>query len=211
MSKALKFLSEARPESMSAYFSFLKSNGKSLDDTTRALISIITKVANQTEAGLLQYSRKALQNGVSEDQVLDALMMAFPVLGLSKIIWAVDILLDAGLLNQETDHEADKIEPANSWYRISRLDDLPDNETVPVAVGERYLYVTRNATACRVFEARCTHHDSNLFPTKIANGEVECPLHGWRFEIASGRCLSGGRDLREFQIKIEDDVLYALW
>ena len=60
MSKGLKYLIESRPEAMEAYFSFLRANGDSLDPRTRTLISIITKVANQTEVGLRQYAKRLL-------------------------------------------------------------------------------------------------------------------------------------------------------
>ncbi|MFP6780133.1 MAG: carboxymuconolactone decarboxylase family protein, partial [Gammaproteobacteria bacterium] len=83
---------------MEAYFSFLRANGDSLDPRTRALISIITKVANQTEAGLRQYAKKAVANGVTSDEILDAILMAFPALGLTKTVWAVDVLIECIVL-----------------------------------------------------------------------------------------------------------------
>ena len=58
MSKALRYLAEARPEAMEAYFSFLRANGSRLDPKTSALISIITKAVNQTDSGLRQYAKR---------------------------------------------------------------------------------------------------------------------------------------------------------
>lgn len=206
MSKALKYLSEARPEAMSAYFAFLKNNGSSLDEKTRALISIITKVANQTESGLLQYTKKALQGGVSQEEVLDALMMAFPALGLTKILWAIDILLEENVIN-ETDGTSAK----ENWREIGKLDDFLDGQTSVKDVAGNPVFITRDSPAVRVFDARCPHHDSNLSHTAIRAGEVECPLHGWRFDVSTGQCVRGGRDLRERKVKIEDGVISALW
>ena len=51
MSRALSFLMNARPEAMRAYFDFLTDNGSRLDPKTRALISVITKAAVQTDKG----------------------------------------------------------------------------------------------------------------------------------------------------------------
>ncbi|MCW8956245.1 MAG: carboxymuconolactone decarboxylase family protein, partial [Gammaproteobacteria bacterium] len=94
MSDALNYLIKARPEAMTAYFSFAKESGRHLDTRTRDLISVITKVAVQTENGFRQYLTRALRNGASPHEVIDALLMAFPVLGLAKIVWATEILLD---------------------------------------------------------------------------------------------------------------------
>ena len=94
MSDALNYLLKARPEAMGHYFSFLKDAGKHLDPKTRDLISVITKVHAQTERGFRQYLGRALREGCTPMEVLDALLMAFPALGLAKIVWAVDIILD---------------------------------------------------------------------------------------------------------------------
>ncbi len=93
MSDALNYLLKARPEAMGHYFAFLKDAGKHLDPKTRNLISVITKVHAQTERGVRQYVGRALREGCTPAEVLDALLMAFPALGLAKIIWAVDIML----------------------------------------------------------------------------------------------------------------------
>ena len=93
MSDALSYLVKARPEAMGAYFSFMKDAGSRLDPKTRNLISVITKVHAQTENGLRQYLKRALREGATADEVLDALLMAFPALGLAKIVWAIDVIL----------------------------------------------------------------------------------------------------------------------
>jgi alkylhydroperoxidase/carboxymuconolactone decarboxylase family protein YurZ len=90
MSDALSYLIKARPEAMKAYLTFLKDTGKHLDPKTRSLISVITKIDSQTERGLRQYLPRALRDGASPHEILDAILMVFPTLGLAKIIWAVD-------------------------------------------------------------------------------------------------------------------------
>jgi nitrite reductase/ring-hydroxylating ferredoxin subunit/alkylhydroperoxidase/carboxymuconolactone decarboxylase family protein YurZ len=97
MSDAIDFLLKARPDAMPHYFAFLKQCGTRLDPKTRDLISVITKVHAQTERGFRQYVKRALKDGCSVEEVLDALLMAFPALGFSKIVWAVDQLLEMDL------------------------------------------------------------------------------------------------------------------
>ena len=60
MSDALNYLVKARPEAMTAYFTFLKRAGDNPDTKTRDLISIITKVHAQTEGGFKQYLTRAI-------------------------------------------------------------------------------------------------------------------------------------------------------
>jgi len=52
MSDALNYLMKIRPDLMKSYFGFVKQAGEHLDPKTRAIITVITKVDNQTETGL---------------------------------------------------------------------------------------------------------------------------------------------------------------
>ena len=122
MSDALSYLAKARPEAMGHYFAFLKDAGTLLDPKSRALISVITKVYAQTERGLLQYTRRALAEGCAPAEILDALLMAFPALGLSKIVWAVDVLLASEL--EEFSLENVGVRP--DWRRLGAVTDFND-------------------------------------------------------------------------------------
>src|SRR3990167_2246428 len=104
MSDALNYLVKARPTAMTAYLKFLKEAGKSLDPKTRALITLITKVATQTENGFRQYLVRARQDGCTPREILDAILHAFPALGLTKIVWAIDILLDMDIPEFRAEH-----------------------------------------------------------------------------------------------------------
>ncbi len=206
MSKALDYLSKARPDAMEAYFSFLRANGSALDPKTRALISIITKVANQTEPGLRQYARKAVREGTTPDEILDAIMMAFPALGLSKTVWAVDILLECGVFPELPDIAA----TTARWHDVCAAD-----QAVPVRLvehEERPLYVAHRDGSWRAFEARCPHHGTNLSACRIQGETVECPLHGWRFDLHTGACTRfGTQDLHEFPARAEAGRVLVQW
>ena len=117
MSKALDYLLHARPKAMQQYFGFLKEAGRHLDSKTRAIISVITKVDNQTEAGFRQYLHRAMQAGVTADEILDALLLAFPTLGLTKITWAMDLLLEMDL----PEFRLENLERQGHWHDVAAV------------------------------------------------------------------------------------------
>ncbi|GAA6138113.1 hypothetical protein NBRC116583_18600 [Arenicella sp. 4NH20-0111] len=55
--------------------------------------------------------------------------------------------------------------------------------------GKRYGLVYLNER-WQAFSAVCPHRLGPLNQGKIIDGSVECPWHGYRFEISSGRCLT---------------------
>ena len=116
MSDALTYLLKTRPGPMGHYFKFLKEAGGSLDPKTRGLISVITKVHAQTARGVKQYVKRALADGATANEVLDALLMAFPALGLAKIVWAVDVLLEMDL----PEFRIDTLVAEPAWHPLGK-------------------------------------------------------------------------------------------
>ncbi len=208
MSDALNYLIKARPEAMGSYFGFLKKAGEHLDPKTRDLISVITKVAVQTEPGFRQYLTRALREGCTPNEILDALLMAFPVLGLAKIVWAAEILLDMDI----PEFRPENLDAKPAWHKIAALNVIPVEETQYLEVDGRHLFVYRTAESTEVYDSRCPHQVTDIPHLALEGGKLTCPKHGWAFDIASGACVEkGNRPLNRFQHKEEDGWLMAYW
>jgi nitrite reductase/ring-hydroxylating ferredoxin subunit/alkylhydroperoxidase/carboxymuconolactone decarboxylase family protein YurZ len=208
MSDALSYLVKARPEAMGAYFKFLKGAGAHLDPKTRNLISVITKVHAQTENGLRQYLTRALREGSSADEILDALLMAFPALGLAKIVWAVDIILGMDL--PEFRLGAADIPPR--WHDAASTASLKEGKTAYIDCDGRNLFVYRKGATLKVYDSRCPHQVTNIPHLALEGTKLTCPKHEWAFDIATGRCIANGdRPLNEFPHKVEKRRLWVYW
>jgi nitrite reductase/ring-hydroxylating ferredoxin subunit/alkylhydroperoxidase/carboxymuconolactone decarboxylase family protein YurZ len=208
MSDALNYLVQARPEAMTSYFTFLKKAGQHLDPKTRDLISVITKVAVQTEAGFKQYLMRALRDGCTPNEVIDALLMAFPVLGLAKIVWATDILLAMDI----PEFRPENLDAQASWHDITAAADIPMEETTYFEVDGRHLFVYKDASEIRVYDSRCPHQVTDIPHLALEGTTLTCPKHHWKFDIRSGACTAvGNQPLKRFDHKIENDRLLAYW
>jgi len=208
MSDALDYLVKTRGETLGHYFAFLKECGTHLDPKTRNLISVITKVDAQTERGFRQYLGRALREGCTPMEVLDALLMAFPTLGLAKIIWAVDIILEMDIpgfhpeaLNQPT-----------QWHDVMASADIPDGEVVRTECDSRGLFVYRDQQNIQVFDSRCPHQSTDIPELALDGSTLTCPKHQWEFDAHSGACIKKGNSpLRRFDSRIDNGRLQALW
>ena len=135
MSDALDYLVKTRPDAMTSYFKFLKETGKSLDPKTRMLITVITKIATQTEKGLRQYLPRALDAGATPNEILDAILHAFPALGLAKIVWAIDILIDMDI----PEFRAENLGVENAGMKSGRqIRSLTARSPTATAMGAAY-------------------------------------------------------------------------
>lgn len=208
MSDALEYLVKARPEAMTAYFAFLKQAGKHLDPRTRDLISVITKVAAQTDKGFRQYLMRALRNGATPNEVLDALLMAFPVLGLTKIVWAADILLEMDM----PEFHPENLDAQERWHTIVDLDKVPAGQVTYADCDGRNLFVYRNGDDVRVYDSRCPHQVTNIPHLALEGLRLTCPKHHWAFDVSTGECVDkGNRPLTRFESRAENGKLMAYW
>ena len=208
MSEALTYLVKARPEAMQAYFRFLKDAGSRLDPKTRNLISVITKVHAQTENGLRQYLTRALREGATAEEVIDALLMAFPALGLAKIVWATDVILRMDL--PEFRLAVAAAEPA--WHDVAALADLADGRATRLDCDGRGLFLWRKGRTVKVYDSRCPHQATNIPHLALDGSRLTCPKHEWAFDVATGRCVAkGDRPLNAFPHKVAKGRVLAFW
>jgi nitrite reductase/ring-hydroxylating ferredoxin subunit/alkylhydroperoxidase/carboxymuconolactone decarboxylase family protein YurZ len=209
MSDALNYLIKARPEAMKAYFTFLKESGKHLDPKTRSLISVITKIDSQTERGLRQYLPRALRDGASPHEILDAILMAFPTLGLAKIVWAIDILLDMDI----PEFRIDLLDVEPGWHDLIDWAEVNDDAITYVEDRDgRSVFIYRSGNDCRVYDSRCPHQVTDIPHLALSGKQLTCPKHQWAFDVTSGECVEkGSRPLKLFDSKIEQGRLLAYW
>lgn len=208
MSDALDYLVKVRPQAMGPYFKFLKEAGKHLDPKTRNLISVITKVHAQTDKGFRQYLTRALREGANPDEVLDALLMAFPALGLAKIVWAIDILLEMDI----PEFRPALMGAPASWHDVMAIGETAEGQVVHRECDGRKLFVFRKSDVIKVYDSRCPHQVTDIPHLALQGLKLTCPKHHWAFDIETGRCVEkGDRPLHVFEHKIEDGRLFAHW
>jgi nitrite reductase/ring-hydroxylating ferredoxin subunit/alkylhydroperoxidase/carboxymuconolactone decarboxylase family protein YurZ len=208
MSDALNYLLKVRPDAMKSYFEFIKKSGTSLDPKTRAIISVITKVDNQTETGLRQYLPRALQAGVTADEIIDALFVAFPTLGLSKIIWAVDIILEMEI----PEFDPESLGQKKEWHDVIAIDALQEDKVTYVQCEDRDLFIYYGNETVKAFDSRCPHQVTNIPELALEDCTLTCPKHQWKFDVKTGECIENGdRPLNQFESRVEDGRLEVYW
>jgi len=216
MSEALDYLLKVRKDAIEPYFQFLKEGGKHLDDKTRSLLSVITKVDAKTEAGLKQYLKRALKQGNSADEILDAMLTCMPTLGLSKIIWAVDIIIKMDLPEFDSD-KLGKIEKAKKkqsknkqWHKVNSIDEIKQGVSRHEYAGKA-CFVTRNDDEFLVFDSICPHKAANIPCDAIDGMILKCPMHHWKFNMENGECIEKGnyQPLNKLENKIEGSFLHV--
>lgn len=94
------------------------------------------------------------------------------------------------------------------WHTLMPEADFPIEGKIATRINGWYVLVAKTEAGLAAVNDRCTHQASLLSGGRIRRGTVMCPLHGARFELATGRCLGGTyKDLRTFPLRVQHGMI----
>ena len=201
---------QARPEAVSHLLQFFKESGRNLEPKTRFLISIVTKVINFSPRGLRQYVRRAMEEGASADEVLDAVMCAYPCAGLTRVVDAIDVILaldipefEALAGDKPSTTTAETATPR--WVEVGELEEFGDSGRLHVRVGDRDLALFLIDGSVFAIDNLCPHRGGPLVRGHLEGDTLRCPLHHWSFNVRTGQSVDHpGARVGCYQVRLED-------
>ncbi|WP_068071681.1 Rieske (2Fe-2S) protein [Novosphingobium lentum] len=96
----------------------------------------------------------------------------------------------------------------DAWHPLIAETEFPADGKLAAKLGGWFVLVAKTDGGFHAVNDRCTHQAALLSGGRIRRGAVMCPLHGARFELASGKCIGGAyRDLRLFPVRVTDGMI----
>ena len=100
------------------------------------------------------------------------------------------------------------------FFPLDKLINLQDGYTRQFKIDHLHLLLIQRENQRYLIEAKCPHREHPLDVASIANGEIECALHGYRFALESGELLLATeelcRGLRTFPLIYEGNEVGTL-
>lgn len=81
------------------------------------------------------------------------------------------------------------------FYPLEKLINLHDNYTRQFKIDNLQLLLTQRAGDLYLIEAHCPHRGHPLSDATIADGVIQCALHGYRFGLDDGRLIQATEEL----------------
>ncbi len=101
----------------------------------------------------------------------------------------------------------------SSFTEAARLSEIPDGGVKQVSVRGELIGLYRVGEDVYAIGDVCTHEEAYLTDGEFEPDEleVECPLHGSRFNVQTGevRILPAIKPEPTFPVKVEGDVIYV--
>jgi 3-phenylpropionate/trans-cinnamate dioxygenase ferredoxin component len=101
----------------------------------------------------------------------------------------------------------------NSFVTVCTVGDVKEFRTTLYKVEGKNILLTKIGDGIYAFENKCSHADVPFGEKEVANGQIQCPMHGSCFDIKTGepKQLPAVEPIKTYDVKIENDnVLVAI-
>lgn len=92
---------------------------------------------------------------------------------------------------------------------MARLEDVPEKALVPVELDGVKIVLANSEGEILALHDKCSHEEFPLSDGEIVNGQVECMLHGARFDLRTGvaKALPAVRPVKSYECRVEDGAI----
>lgn len=96
-------------------------------------------------------------------------------------------------------------------YRATSTDAVAPGQVIVVDVGERRLAIANVEDQFYALDDICTHDGGPLGEGRLYENDIECPRHGARFDVRTGRVtrMPAVRPVRTYPVTVERGEVYV--
>ena len=93
----------------------------------------------------------------------------------------------------------------SNWIDACATDDIDEEDLIAFVYGGQKIAIYNTEKGFFATDLMCSHEEQSLEDGMVIDCVIECPLHGARFDILSGKALSAPatEDLKTFPVKVE--------
>jgi 3-phenylpropionate/trans-cinnamate dioxygenase ferredoxin subunit len=97
-----------------------------------------------------------------------------------------------------------------NFVKVAALTEVPEGLAHVYEVGGKKIAVCHSADGVYAIDDRCTHDNGPLGEGELVDGEIECPRHGARFDIKTGKalCLPAVGAVATYSVEVRDGEIW---
>lgn len=97
----------------------------------------------------------------------------------------------------------------SDFRTVAQLEDVPENALLGVELEGNSIMLANSEGEILALHNECSHEEFPLSDGEIVNGQVECLLHGARFDLRTGaaKALPAVRPVKSYECRVEDGAI----
>ena len=100
----------------------------------------------------------------------------------------------------------------SEFVTVASIEEVPPGERIVVEVADHYIALFNVDHSLYAIEDLCTHDDGPLAEGELVGIVIECPRHGAKFDITTGKVLSmpAIKPVPRYEVRIQGDEIQIL-
>ena len=97
----------------------------------------------------------------------------------------------------------------NTFVMVAKASEIPVGQFKSVEAGGKRLLICRTSDGFYAVDDTCTHDDGPLADGWLDGDAIECPRHGARFDVKTGKvlCLPAAVPVNSYQVRVQGDAV----
>jgi len=95
------------------------------------------------------------------------------------------------------------------FVKVTRVDALHEQRGTLVQVDGEDIALFKRDGVIYALNNVCSHqHFSKLHDGEIREMTVTCPMHGWTYDLRSGKAINGSGRVRTYHVRVKDGDVF---
>jgi nitrite reductase/ring-hydroxylating ferredoxin subunit len=96
--------------------------------------------------------------------------------------------------------------------KVATLADVPPGKTKSVSAGNKWIALANVGGTIYAIDNECIHRGGPLGEGYLDGEKLECPWHGWQFNVKTGGLVMNPREcIPTYEVKVDGpDILVAV-
>jgi nitrite reductase/ring-hydroxylating ferredoxin subunit len=97
------------------------------------------------------------------------------------------------------------------YWKAAKFDEVTPARPQRVTLGGRELVLLKVQDTIFAIENLCPHQQFAVFHSAVLEDHtITCPMHGWSFDIRTGKAVNGNGRIRVFDVRVEGNDIYVM-
>lgn len=99
--------------------------------------------------------------------------------------------------------------PGSQFIKVASVRDIHEGQGTKINVNGEDVAIFKRGDRLFAIHNVCAHqHFSILHRGEVDGLTVSCPMHGWTYDLVTGRSIVGNGKVRTYVVKVVGDDLY---
>lgn len=96
-----------------------------------------------------------------------------------------------------------------SFIEVAQVNEVPSGTMKSYSAGGKQILIANIDGKLYAIDDVCTHAGGDLSKGKLEGKIVTCPRHGSKFDVTTGKCISGPK-IAFLRLKTKDETAYEV-